>query len=283
MPDLKSGRYVVNGKGLYVAIRGEGPALLMLATLTMTHAYWSLLRPHLEKHMKLIMPDPLGGGRSDKPERPEHYAVEQQAMLMLGLLDELGIREANVMGAAFGGAPALAIAGRARHRIRSAVVIEGIFANERLPGWAQRMHDNLADYLVGRLAFNSMKKRSVAEGLARATMREAWRTLNADQRRMLIDAYHDPEADRGGWLRQFKGAEVDVTALLADVKTPILYLRGERSTAGSFLEKGVEFLKTIPNARVVTVENGAHDLHIQQPDKVAELALAFWREIGLQV
>jgi pimeloyl-ACP methyl ester carboxylesterase len=280
MPDLKSGRYIVNGQGLYVAISGDGPALLMLPTVTMTHAYWSLLRPHLETHLRLIMPDPLGGGRSDKPDHAEHYTIEQQAMLILGLLDELGIREASVMGAAFGGATALAVTAKARHRIRSAVLIEGIFASERLPGWAQRMHDNLTDYLVGRLAFNSMKKRSVAEGLARATMREAWRTLNADQRRLLIDAYHDPGADRRGWLAQFKGAGFDVTPMLAEVKTPILYLRGERSTAGSFLEKGVEFLKTLPNARIVAIENGAHDLHIQQPEKVAELALAFWREIG---
>ena len=187
------------------------------------------------------------------------------------------------MGAAFGGSTALAIAARARHRIRSAVIIEGIFASPRLPTWAQRMHDNLADPIIGRFAFNAMKKRSVAEGLARATMREEWKTLAADQRRALADAYFDAEADRKGWIRQFKAAAFDASPLLSDVKTPILYLLGERSTARPFLESGIEFLKTMPNARIVSVPNGAHDLHIQQPEKVAELALAFWREIGLQV
>ena len=187
------------------------------------------------------------------------------------------------MGAAFGGATALALAGKARQRIRSAVVIEGFFASAHLPAFAQQMHDNLSDFVAGRRVFNAMKQRSVAEALAKATMREAWRALPADQKRVLTDAYFDPEADRNGWLRQLNGARRDVSPLLADLKTPILYLLGERSTAGPRLATGVEFLKTLPNARVITVKNGAHDLHIQQPEQVAELAIGFWREIGLQV
>lgn len=281
-PALKGMRHSVNEINIYAATSGDGPALLMLPSVTMTHANWSLLRPHLEPHMRLIMPDPLGGGRSDKPNRADHYLPQQQATLMLGLLDALHIREANVIGAAFGSMTAIAVAAEARHRIRSVILVEGIFASPRLPTWAQRMHDNLADALIGRFAFNSMKKRSVAESLARATMREAWRTLNGEQKSALTDAYFDPEADRTGWVRQFKAAAFDATPLLAGIKMPILYLRGERSTAGPFLEKGVEFLKQMPSARVVTVEDGAHDLHVQQPAKVAELALAFWDEIGIR-
>ncbi len=282
MPAFNTGYYLVGGTKVYVAVGGDGPPLLMLPTVTMTHAHWSILRPHLESRLRLIMPDPLGGGRSDKPERQERYAIEEQANLMLSLLDTLGIREAHVMGAAFGGATALALAGKARQRIRSAVVIEGFFTSARLPTFAQQMHDNLSDFLVGRRTFNAMKQRSVAEALARATMREAWRELPADRKHALTDAYFDPEADRDGWIRQLRGAKRDVSPLLADMRTPILYLLGERSTAGPISSTGVEFLKRLPGARVITVENGAHDLHIQQPEKVTELALAFWRELGLE-
>ncbi len=279
----KVSRFTVNGRGLYVALSGAGPSLLMLPSVTTTHANWSILRPHLETHMNLIMPDPLGSGRSDKPDRPDEYTPQAQADLMLGLLDAMGVGEAHVIGSAFGGATALALAGRARERIRSAVVIEGIFAESQLPLWAARMRDTLGDLLTGRLAFGSMKKRAMAEGLARATMRDAWETLSKDEQAAIADAYADPEADRKGWLGQLRGAGHDVTPLLAGVKTPILYLRGELSTAGSFLDRSVKFLETLPNARVVTVEKGAHDLHIQQPKKVAELALAFWSEIGVQM
>jgi pimeloyl-ACP methyl ester carboxylesterase len=128
-----------------------------------------------------------------------------------------------------------------------------------------------------------MKKRVVAESLAKATMRDAWAELSKIEQQAATDAYFDSEADRKGWLGQLRGAGRDVTPLLDGLRTPILYLRGELSTAGDFLEKSVGFLGTLPNARVVIVENGAHDLHIQQPRKVAELALAFWRDIGVGV
>ena len=280
---IATSRYSVNGRGLYLASSGAGPPLLMLPSVMATHANWSILRPHLETSMNLIMPDPLGSGRSDKPDKPDEYTPQAQADLMLGLLDAMGAGEAHVIGSAFGGATALAMVGRARERIRSAAVIEGIFADNQLPLWAARMRDLMGDMLTGRLAFGSMKKRAMAEGIARATMRDAWETLSKDEQRAIADAYFDLEADRKGWLGQLRGAGRDVTPLLAGVKTPILYLRGELSTAGSFLDRSVKFLETLPNARVVTVEEGAHDLHIQQPKRVAELALAFWREIGVQV
>lgn len=284
MAELKNGRYTVGTVSLYVATCGDGPALLMLPSVTMTHDNWSILRPHLEPRLRLIMPDPIGSGRSDKPDRrAELYTASGQADLMLGLLDAMGIREAHVIGAAFGGATALAMAGKARTRIRSAVVIEGLFAEPRLPLWAARMRDTLSDLLAGRVAFGSMKRYAVAEGLAKAAMRERWDALPRDRKRTLADAYFDPEADRQGWIAQLKGAGRDVSPLLADLTTPILYLRGERSTAAAHLERGIAFLKTLPRALVVTVEGGAHDLHIQSPEKVAEHALAFWRGAGLQV
>ena len=280
MPEPRKSRLTVNGRGLYVATSGAGPPLLMLPSIMMTHANWSPLQPHLESHMLLIMPDPLGSGRSDKPERPEEYMHAAQADLMLGLLDAMQIREAHVIASALGGATAAAMAGQARDRIRSAVLIEGIFAERQLPLWAARARDTLADPLMGRMAFGSMKKRVVAENLAKATMRDAWTGMSKIEQQAVAGAYFDPEADRKGWLGQLKAAGRDVTPLLDGLQTPILYLRGERSTAGDFLDKSVAFLKTLPNARLITVENGAHDLHIQQPKKVAELALAFWREIG---
>ena len=279
MPEPRISRLTVNGRGLHVTTSGAGPPLLMLPSIMMTHTNWSPLQPHLESHMLLIMPDPLGSWRSDKPERPEEYTHAAQADLMLGLLDAMHLREAHVIASAMGGATAMAMAGQARDRIRSVVLVEGIFAERQLPLWAARARDTLADPLMGRMAFGSMKKRAVAESLAKATIRDAWTGLSKIEQHAMAGAYFDPDADRKGWLGQLRAAGRDVTPLLDGLQTPILYLRGELSTAGDFLDKSVGFLKTLPNARVVAVENGAHDLHIQQPKKVAELALAFWREM----
>src|SRR3990172_8174059 len=94
MPEPRLSRHTVNGRGLQVATSGVGPPLLMLPSIVMTHANWSLLRPHLEPYMLLIMPDPLGSGRSDKPDRPEGDTHGAQAELMLRLIDAMQARQA---------------------------------------------------------------------------------------------------------------------------------------------------------------------------------------------
>jgi pimeloyl-ACP methyl ester carboxylesterase len=61
------------------------------------------------------------------------------------------------------------------------------------------------------------------------------------------------------------------------IKSPVLYLYGTHSDfKGILLEKNLEYLKQyLPQAWIVAVEGGIHDLAFHKPDEVADLVLEF--------
>lgn len=278
MSEPQSEHFTIDDHTFHVAISGDGVPVLMLPPVMMTHRQWSLMRPHLDLHMKLIMPDPLGSGRSDKPQDEDAYTIDSQITHMLGLLDALNIDKAHVIGAEYGGSTALGLGGIAPERVLSVIAIEALFTDDEAPFWMRRMHKDLSDSLKGWLTFRALKRRKVAEDMAETALRDAWYVLSKEDRRLHSDAYLDPDADRVGWSLQLGAAGGDVRPVLQVTTTPVLYLQGEYSNALEDLEGGVEFLKTRLNTEVVTVAEGAHDLHIQQPQKIAQIALDFWNK-----
>jgi 3-oxoadipate enol-lactonase len=101
-------RASVNGIELYYEEHGSGPALLLVPGLGAdTRLFAGVVGP-LAATCHVIVFDPRGGGRSDKPPGP--YAIEQMADDAEGLLDVLGIEHAIVVGYSMGGRIALSLA-----------------------------------------------------------------------------------------------------------------------------------------------------------------------------
>lgn len=71
---------------------------------------------------RVVVADHRGLGRSDKPHDMEAYALQLQVADALGVLDELGVDQAHVIGQSYGGRLAFGIAEHAPERVRSLVV-----------------------------------------------------------------------------------------------------------------------------------------------------------------
>lgn len=100
-------RASVNGIELYYECHGTGPALLLVPGLGAdTGLFRGIIGP-LATTSQVIVFDPRGAGRSDKPPGP--YTIEQMANDAVGLLDELGIERAAVAGYSMGGRIALSL------------------------------------------------------------------------------------------------------------------------------------------------------------------------------
>lgn len=89
-------------------IAGEGPALLLLHGIGDNSATWYEVIPHLAKNHRVIAPDLLGHGRSDKPRAD--YSVAAYANGMRDLLTALGIDRVTVVGHSLGGGVAMQFA-----------------------------------------------------------------------------------------------------------------------------------------------------------------------------
>ena len=113
-------RASVNGIELYYESHGTGPALLLVPGLGADTRFFGGVIGPLAAACQVIVFDPRGGGRSDKPRGP--YNVEQMANDAEELLDVLGIEQAVVVGYSMGGRIALSLALDYPTRVRRLVL-----------------------------------------------------------------------------------------------------------------------------------------------------------------
>lgn len=99
-------------------IHGSGPGVSAWAN-------WRLTLPELAKERRVIAPDMVGFGFSERPAGIE-YGLDAWVAHAVGVLDALGVETADVVGNSFGGAIALALAIRHPQRVRRLVLMGSV-------------------------------------------------------------------------------------------------------------------------------------------------------------
>ena len=119
---------------------GTGPAVLLLHGFPATRALWKGVVPRLaEAGLRVLAPDLLGYG--DSPSAPD-VGMENQARWLLELLDARGIGQAVVIAHDVGTAAAQILAVRAPGRIRSLVLMDGVYETE----WAMAAVESIREW-----------------------------------------------------------------------------------------------------------------------------------------
>ena len=107
---------------------GSGPPVLLIhgsGPGVSAWANWRLSMPELSKRARVIAPDMVGFGFTDRPAG-QTYSMDVWVAQALGVLDALGLEKADVVGNSFGGALALALAIRHPHRVRRLVLMGSV-------------------------------------------------------------------------------------------------------------------------------------------------------------
>jgi 2-hydroxymuconate-semialdehyde hydrolase len=99
-------------------IHGSGPGVSAWAN-------WRLALPELAKTHRVIAPDMVGFGFTERPSDVT-YDVDTWVRQAVGLLDALGLKKAHVVGNSFGGAIALALAIRHPERVGRLVLMGSV-------------------------------------------------------------------------------------------------------------------------------------------------------------
>ena len=96
-------------------IHGSGPGVTAWAN-------WRLVIPELAKHRRVVAPDMLGFGYSERPD-DQIYNRERWVKHAIGVMDELELEQVDLVGNSFGGGLALALAIEHPKRIRRLVLM----------------------------------------------------------------------------------------------------------------------------------------------------------------
>jgi pimeloyl-ACP methyl ester carboxylesterase len=108
--------YLEAGKGdPVVLIHGSGPGVT-------SYANWRLVLPALAENFRVLAPDMVGFGFSERPADIK-YGVQTWADQVVGLMDTLELPTAHMVGNSFGGAIALRIATQHPDRVGKLVLM----------------------------------------------------------------------------------------------------------------------------------------------------------------
>jgi pimeloyl-ACP methyl ester carboxylesterase len=119
-------RFDVNGVGIEVAVSGPdgGRPVVLLHGFPDSGRLWRNQVPALEgAGFRVIVPDLRGYGGSDKPADVAAYALPFLAGDVLGVLDQLGVTRAHVVGHDWGAALAWALGSLAPDRVDHLVAL----------------------------------------------------------------------------------------------------------------------------------------------------------------
>jgi haloalkane dehalogenase len=134
-------RYVeVDGLRMHYLDEGEGePVICFHGEPTWAYLYRKMIGPLAGAGRRVIVPDLVGFGRSDKPTDRDWYTYDRHVHYVSGLLEQLGLEGATVVVHDWGGPIGLRWAVESSDRVARLVILNtGLFAgrvNEAFMAW----------------------------------------------------------------------------------------------------------------------------------------------------
>jgi 3-oxoadipate enol-lactonase len=232
------------------AVSGNGPALFLLHSLLSDRASFASIEPELMRSHRVIVPELPGFGGS----RAVDGGLAAVADRMAEVVNEVGDREAIVLGNGYGGFVALQMA------IRHPSIAKKLILADCGAAFTEE----------GRQAFRNMAAASKAKGLAAITdvaMRRLFAAdfqashpeLMRDRREAFLKT--DPEVLQAACAQL---AALDLRPELPKVKVPALVLVGEHDEATP-PPMSHELAALLPDARLEVLAGCAHVPQLQKP------------------
>lgn len=186
--------------------QGEGPPVLLIhgsGPGVTAWANWRLTIPALASRFRVIAPDMVGFGYTERPPGVQ-YTMENWVNHAVGFMDAMKIEKAHVVGNSFGGALALALAIRAPTRVGRLVLMgsagvsfpitEGL---DRVWGYTpslETMRSMLDIFAYDRTLVNDELARMRYEASIRPGFQESFSKMFPAPRQRSVDGLASPEA-----------------------------------------------------------------------------------------
>lgn len=261
--------------------QGQGDtALLLLHGLPTSSWDFEALWPQLGRAFaRVLAPDLLGFGFSDKP-RQHRYQIAEQADLCEALLREQGVAQVHVLAQGYGVSVVQEMLARnqagAGVTVQSCVFLNGgLFPEVQHTRWAPKLLRSVIGGLLVRLAGERSFNRRFSEMFGPQTrpgpieLHDYWTLLNVQQgRRALPRLLH--------YLKERRRQRERWVGALTRAALPMALICGEADRIAG-LDTAARFAQLLPQAERVMLEGVGHFPQIEAPDRVLRAFLAFHR------
>ncbi len=138
-----------DGVKIFYKTEGRGPPIVLHTGLAGTHLDWIKFADYVEAlkdSYHLILIDPRGRGKSDKPYEPEMHSLKHMVGDVTSVLDEMGLEKAHFWGYSMGGRVGLAAAVYASERFNSFIIGGAGLIEKDSPEAIEEYHEYIREY-----------------------------------------------------------------------------------------------------------------------------------------
>ncbi len=275
-PDME-GYVERNGVRVFYEVYGEGaPAILFVPPWSIVHSRcWKMQIPYLARHGRVIVFDPRGNGKSDRPQTVEAYTESEFAADALAVLDATQTDQAFVVTLSMGAQRSLILAAEHPERVQGIVFIAPAIA--LAPGHPGRDEpfDEPLDTDEGWAKYNTHFWRRDYRAFVEFFMSQC--ATEPHSTKLIEDAVGWGLETDAETLITLSSApsprRAEVRELCSRVHCPVLVIHGDEDAIIP-LTQGSE-LAAATNGELVTVEGGSHFVHARDPVKVNVLLREF--------
>jgi pimeloyl-ACP methyl ester carboxylesterase len=254
----------------------DAPAILLIHGFTAFNLVWSeVLMPLAAAGFRVIAPDLLGHGFSEKPKSGE-YTIESQARMIVSLMDYLNIERATLVGNSYGGAIAATCALDYASRVEKLVLVGSVINDEAKNQFLLRV---ARSPLVGDIVTPLLMDSNMIIRRRLKKIHSEFAHLLFDEKR--LQARHLPlkaaSTQRAilRTLRRWKAERVEREAHL--IKQPTLLVWGEQDT-DTPLRLGVRIHNLLPDSRLIVFNPCGHLPQEEYPVEFTRLVTGFCSE-----
>ncbi len=248
---------------------GTGESVILLHGIpTWSYLYHEVI-PIMSPHCRILAPDFLGHGYSDRRDCFDR-SLQAQTSMILRFMDFLGIEQATIVGHDTGGGVALIMGIEHSRRVKRLVLcnivaydswpIDDMIALGN-PQWAEKPAQEIAEFVADGLP----------DGLYNQTR------LTNEFRQGIVAPYSDEEG-KISLIRNASSLNTNHTTALIDrhqdISAPTLVLWGVHDPWQKITD-GERLAHEIPGAQLERIENASHWLQQDTPEQFAESILGF--------
>ena len=230
----------------------QGEVILFLHGWSVSSAPYQDCLNALAEEYWVIAPDLPGFGRS--PYAGSLSSYQSYANCILFLVEQLNLRQFQVVGHSFGGAVALALAAAVPQAVKSVVAI-----------------DSTGIPLISPKEIVKQRFAEFSRQIPQAHWQIFWKIVRAFGCNLIFNRQHLVEGAR-------IALQEDIRPWLSEVKLPCLILWGERDYFTP-LEIGHGLVEAIANSQLQLILEGYHEWCMMQPEKLLPIVRNFFDSV----
>jgi pimeloyl-ACP methyl ester carboxylesterase len=260
---VQSREVTIDGHRVHYEAEGPaaGPVVVLVHGLGGRAEDWRHLAPYIAKAgFRVYLPDLIGYGRSEKP-KDFSYSVRDEAVVVAGFLDALGLNQVDLGGWSMGGVIVQHVAAHHPQRIRRLMLFDsaGLFL---LPTWDTRLFTPNSPAELDQLYALLMPHPPVVPGfVARDILRVS------DERAWIIHRA----------LAAMLTGQDATDKLLSQLKMPVLIVWGEEDKITP-LSHGETMHRLIPESQLDVIAGCGHLAPDQCAAQIAPNVLEFLKQ-----